>query len=411
MRSGPQPYAVLDLGTSKICCLIAMPDAEGRPMSIGIGYQRSQGVKSGQICDPAAAESAVRAAISQAERMAGVSLDGISVGISCGRLSSASFTAKASVAGDTVAQSDMVRVISGGEAYVERSGRGIVQLARSDWRIDGTAGIRDPRGLAGRELSVELTAVTADEPPVRNFLSVVERCHLAVESVAATPHASAMAVTHQEERVDGVLTVDIGAGVTSIAAFAGGRLLLAQAIPVGGNHITYDIARSFGTSVAEAERIKTLYGTLVKASSDETELIHFPVQNGDEIAYEQTTMAHLGRVIEPRISSLLGLIEERLRAAGLAELLSRRVVLTGGASQLQGLDLTWASRFQAMVRVGRPRPIGRMPANMCGPAYAAVLGLAWGARAAVEAAAGSATGRFAAGGYIGRVRHWIGSSF
>lgn len=411
MRSGPRPFAVLDMGTSKICCLIVMPDAKGHPMSIGIGYQRSQGIKSGQIFDAVAAETAARAAIGQAERMAGVSLEGVAVAISCGRLSSAAFKARATIAGDTVVQGDMDRVITGGEAYVERSGRGIVELARSEWQIDGTAGIRDPRGLAGRELSVELTAITADEPPVRNFLAIVERCHLAIESVAATPHASALAVTSPDERRDGVLTVDIGAGVTSIAAFADERLLMAQAIPVGGNHVTYDIARAFGTSVSEAERIKTLYGTLVKASSDETELIHYPVQNGEENAYEQSTMAELGRVIEPRIESLLGLIEEQVRAAGLGELLSRRVVLTGGASQLQGLDLAWGSRFQSMVRVGRPLPIGRMPPNMCTPAYATVLGLAWAGHHAGAAVAVQAPGQAVGAGYIGRVRHWIGTSF
>ena len=413
-RTRPEPIpgmvGVIDIGTSKVCCIIAAPAADGCQL-LGLGHQRSGGIKTGVVVDVEAAERAVRAAVSQAERMAGIELDTIVLSVACGRLRSQSFIARAPVAGPIVARSDIDRVIAGGEAYAERSGRGVVQVTRSDWRLDGVKGVRDPLGLAGQELSVELTAVTADEAPLRNLLAVIERCHLGTGGLVAAPFASAIAVATSEERHAGALVVDIGAGVTSLAAFADGRLVHADVIPVGGNHVTFDIARNLVSSVADAERIKTLYGTLVKAQSDDSEVISYPGAGEDEGTYFQTTRAALREIITPRIAGHLALLEERLTAAGLGELAARRIILTGGGSQLLGLDQAWSRRLGGPVRLARPRPIGRMPANMCSPAFSTAIGLALGE---VSPDAAVRPGRQAAagpGGYLGRMRRWIAESF
>ncbi len=403
---------VVDLGTAKVCCLIAAPDAAGGPTMLGLGHQRSKGIKSGMVVDADEAERAVRAAVSQAERMAGVTLDSVVLSIACGRLKSFGFVAKAAIEGGPVKAADIDRVIAGGEAYVERgNGRSLIQLTRSDWQLDGVKGVRDPRGLAGRELSVELTAVTADEAPVRNLLSVVERCHLAVSGLVATPYASSVAVATVDERRAGVVVVDIGAGVTSIAVFAGARLVHADAIPVGGLHITYDVARALSTPVAEAERIKTLYGTMVKAASDQAEYFSFPGVGDDEQGAFQSSKARLREIIEPRIQHVFSLVEERLTGAALLGFLSGRIILTGGGSQLLGLDQLWMRRFGGSVRIGRPMPLGRMPSNMCSPAFATAIGLVIG-----EVAQGAVQGTIrrtpvGTGGYLGRMRQWIGESF
>ena len=403
---------VVDVGTAKICCLIAAPDGAGGQTLLGLGHQRSQGLKSGMVVDTDEAERAVRAAVGQAERMAGVSLDSVVLAVACGRLKSSGFVARALVEGGVVRTADIDRVIAGGEAYVERSnGRCLIQLTRSDWQLDSVKGVRDPRGLAGRELSVQLTAVTADEAPVRNLIGVIERCHLAVDGLVATPFASAIAVATPEERRAGVLVVDIGAGVTSLAVFAEGRFVHTDAIPVGGLHITYDIARALATPVTEAERIKTLYGTLVKAASDAAEFISFPGAGGDDQGSFQTSKARLREIVEPRVEHVFSLVEERLDGAGLMGFASGGVILTGGGSQLLGLDRVWMRRFGGAVRIGRPKPIGRMPPSMCSPAFATVVGLAVG-----EVAQGSALGSvrrtpIGSPGYLGRVRQWIGESF
>ncbi len=410
-RGGKSAIGVLDIGTSKICCLIAGPDADGQLTLMGLGHQRSIGLKSGMIVEPEAAERAVRSAVAQAERMAGLELSSVAISAVCGRPRSASFVARATVASPVVTHSDMARVISGGEVFAERNGRSLLQLACSGWRLDGARDIRDPSGLAGHDLAADLIAVTADEAPLRNLISVVERCHLSVSGVMVAPYASAYSVTSPEERQSAVLVVDIGSGVTSLAAYSLGSMIWLDSIPVASAHVTYDIARALVTPVAEAERIKTLYGTLTRAASDAAEVFSFPVSGEEEGSMYQTSKARLSELIEPRIEHLLGLIDERLGNAGLSGFASGRVVLTGGGSQLLGLDQVWMRRFGGSVRIGRPKPIGRMPASMASPLFATVIGLALGEFSQDEVVCQGRVERQGQDGYMGRMKQWLSESF
>ncbi len=300
---------LLDVGTSKIVCLIAAPQARSREAGggpgglrvYGVGHQRSRGLKAGVITDLEAAEQAVRDAVSQAERMAGVELDEVFLSVSCGRLRSHNFAANADVEAGVVTDNDIARVLAGGRAYAEREGRTLVHLNRYGFRLDGSAGVREPRGMAARKLSADLHAVTADDAPLRNLMLVVERCYLSVAGIVATPYASALAATSEEERRLGVTCIDIGGGATTIAVFSEGQFLYTDAIPVGGNHITFDIARNLQTPLAEAEQIKALYGTLVGAPSDEHEAFSFPLAGEEDGALAHTTKARLTTVIRPRM--------------------------------------------------------------------------------------------------------------
>jgi cell division protein FtsA len=395
-----------------VCCIIAARE-QGQPTLLGIGHQRARGLKSGMIVDADAAERCVRAAVGQAERMAGVSLDRIAVSVGCGRLRAASFAARSRIDGTVVREHDIDRILGAGEAYLERAGRTVIQLMRSDWRLDSAAGIADPRGLAGRELAIDLTAVTADDGPLRNLLGIIERSHMVADRMVAAGYASALAVTTEEERRLGTLVVEIGAGITSLAAFADGRLAHLDTIPVGGNHMTYDIARELVTTVHEAERIKTLYGTLVQAASNENEVFAYSVTGEDEGATNHVSKAFVRDVLKPRIDGLMNVVAERLAEAGLGEQATRRIVLTGGASQLLGLDQAWGERFGGAVRIGRPQPIGRMLVSMCSPAFSTALGLVGIAGEPQTARVGVAgfDGRRRDVGYIDRMQRWIRESF
>ena len=352
--SGRHTIAAVDIGTSKIACLVVGIEADGAPVLLGIGHQRSQGLKAGVVTDGDAAAGALRAVVAQAERMAGTSAERVLLAVSCGRLKATRFIARAPVAGPVVRQEDVARVLAGGEAWLERGGRTLVEVAHSDWRLDGQDGIRDPRGLAARELAVELAAVTADEGPLRNLVTVAERCHLAVDGLFAAPVASALAVTSPEERRVGALVIDFGAGVTTLARFHDGRPSLVEALPFGGNHITFDLARGLVTTVAEAERIKTLYGTLVKAASNESELVSYPVVGEEEAALFQASRARIAELIRPRVDQLLDLVAERLAGSGPMVGGAGSIVLTGGSSQLVGFDRAWVERFGGTARIGRP---------------------------------------------------------
>ncbi len=411
-RNARELIGVIDIGTSKICSAIAIPDADGRQTLLGFGHQRSRGLKSGTVVDADEAERAVRAAVAQAERMAGVNFDRVVVSLSSGRMRSTSFVARAPVEGGVVRNHDIDRILVAGEAWLDRAGRASIQLTRSQWRLDGVSGIVDPLDMAGRELAAELTAVTADEGPVRNLMGLVEKSHMLVERVVAAPYASALAVTTPLERQQGICVVEMGAGVTSIAVFDADRLQHIEAVPVGGNHVTYDIARELVTTVSEAERVKSLYGTLVVAASDATETITYPVAGDDEPgALHQTSKAHVRQIIAPRIEGLFDLVAERIAAAHLDPAVLQRAVLTGGGSQLLGIDRAWSARFGGSARIGRPEPFGGMSPSLCTPSFATVIGLLEIAR---HPHVKARIGQRLAGqdrGYLHRVERWIRESF
>ncbi|MEQ1712598.1 MAG: cell division protein FtsA, partial [Hyphomicrobium sp.] len=365
------PIGVLDIGTSKIVCLIASVDPRGpehgdipRATVLGVGHQRSRGVKAGVITDLDDAEEAVRTAVGQAERMAGVTLDAVYVAVSCGRLKSRIFSANADVEAGVVADGDISRAMAGGRAYAERDGRTLVHLNRLGFRLDRTAPVRDPRGMAARQLSADLHAVTADDAPVRNLVMAVERCHLGVAGLIAAPYASALAASTVDERRLGVTVIDLGGGTATMASFADGQLIHADAVPVGGNHLTYDIARALQAPLAEAERIKALYGTLVVASSDEHEAFSYPLAGEEEGATNRATRAQLRAVIQPRVAGTMALIAERLARADMASVATGRVVLTGGSSQLVGLGDFAAAALGRPVRAAGVSQIAGLPAGV-----------------------------------------------
>jgi cell division protein FtsA len=284
-------------------------------------------------------------------------------------------------------------------------------MNRLGFRLDGMDGILDPKGLAARQLTAHLHAVTADEAPLRNLLLLIERCYLGCDGLIATPYASALAATTEEERALGVTTIDFGAGTTSIGLFADGRFAGAEVIPVGSQHITFDIAKALQTPLVEAERIKTLYGTLVTAQSDEHESFTYPLAGEEDGATYQTTKARLTDIIRPRVAQILGLVRERLAQNGASAYAGDKIVLTGGASQLLGSSEFTANQLGRPVRAGRPAQLAGLPDSLSGPQFAALAGLA-----IASAQYGSEHGGYreranVARGYLGRGGSWLKAGF
>ena len=403
---------LLDVGTTKVACLVAVPaGAPGqRYRAVALGQHASRGLRAGVITDLDEAEQSVRGAVAQAERASGAILQEVYVSLACGRLKSLVFKANAEVAGGVVTAADIARLMAGGRAYAERDGRSLVHMNRIAVLVDGAAGFVDPRGMAASRISADIHAVTADDAPMRNLLTVVERARLEPVGLAVSPYASALASTTAEERRLGVITLDIGGGTTKIAVLAEGQLVHADVIPVGGNHITFDIARVLQTPLAEAERIKALYGTLAGAPSDEHEVISYPLAGEDEGASGATTRAELGSIVRSRVTAMIELVRERLAATTMAAP-GDRVVLTGGCSQLAGFAAYLANAVDRPVRGARPHPMPGMPGGACGPAFSTVGGL-------LEALNGGGGGIMTCRrreqrsvGYLGRVGAWIREGF
>ena len=373
--------------------------------------QKSKGVKAGVLTDLDAAEDAVRAAISQAEQAAGVNIGSVSVAISAGRLGSKHFAANADIGSGVVSDSDVQRMMDGGRAFAERDGRMLIHMNRLGFRLDGTEGVLDPRGLAARKLSAHLHAVTADEAPLRNLLLLIERAHLACDGLGCC------AVCQCACRDDGrrarawCYNNRFRRRHNDNRHFRGRAFVGADVVPVGSQHVTFDIAKTLQTPLVEAERIKTLYGTMVTAQSDEHEAFTYPLAGEEDGATYQTTKARLTDIIRPRVAQILGLVRERLAENGASAYAGEKIVVTGGASQLLGISEFVANQMGRPVRIGRPIAMPELPEAFSGPQFATIAGLAI-ASVAQDTGFGSYRDRGdPARGYLGRVSSWLKAGF
>lgn len=415
---------VLDIGSSKVVCLIAhlkpvdgssvLPNRTHTAELVGFGHQRSRGVKGGSIVDLDAAEQAIRLAVDAAERMSGLTVESLIVNLSTGKLASEAYAASVTIGGHEVEDSDIHRVLDAGSAHSIREGRSVVHALPIGFSLDDARGIRDPRGMLGDTLGVDMHVVTAESAPVRNILLCIERCHLHVDAVVATPYASGLAALVDDEAELGVAVIDMGGGTTSLAVFHEGRFIHADCVAVGGNHVTNDIARGLATPISHAERLKTLHGSPLPCPSDEREFLTVPHTGEDGDVPSQVPRSQLVRIIRPRIEETLELVRDRLVASGFAATAGRCVVLTGGACQLTGVTEVARRVLGKQVRIGRPLGISGLPEAGKGPAFCAAVGLVvYPQVAQIEQFEPKRAKylRTGTGGYLSRVGSWIRDSF
>ncbi len=382
----PTVVSILDVGTSKICCVIArlhpreetvvLPGRTHRIEVIGIGHQRSRGVKSGVIIDLDAAEQAIRQSVDAAERMAGLTVESLIVNVSSGRLVSEAFSADISVGGMEIRESDISRVLHAGAQHALAPERSVVHSLPIGFALDGEQGILDPRGMIGEKLGVDMHVLTAENAPLRNLELCINRAHLSIEAMVATPYASGLAALVDDESQMGSACIDMGGGTTTLSVFLNGRFIFCDAVAVGGHHVTMDLARGLSTRLDDAERLKVLHGSVLAGASDGDDVISVPgIDPEDSDAIHQVSKAHLTRIIRPRIEETLELIRDRLARSGFADAVGKRIVLTGGASQLNGVGELARRIMSKHVRIGRPMGIKGMPEAAKGPAFSTAVGL------------------------------------
>ena len=417
--------AALDVGSSKVVCLIGRLRPHGpqqvltrRSHSvevIGFGHTLARGTKAGSVVNLVQAEDAIRRAVDAAERMASVEIESVVLSISSGRPTSELFAAEIELVGSAVTENDIARVLSAGSRHSLRDGRAVLHSLPVGYSIDGVNGVRDPRGMLGSRFGVDMHVATTDIAAARNLMLAVERCHLDVEAMAASPYVAALAVLADDEGDLGAAVVDMGAGTTTIAAFQAGRLVHIDGFALGGHHVTMDLARGLNARIADAERIKTLYGTVLSGASDERDMITVPPLEEHEREQAQlVSRATLVSIIKPRVEEILEMVRDRLAACPIASDRRGHVVLTGGASQLNGLPELAARLIGRPVRLGRPLGIGGAPDAAKGPAFAVAAGLLVYPQAAhlehfeARRKRQLMTGT---GGYFARVGRWLRESF
>ena len=373
--------AVLDVGSSKICCFIAFADPRGEPNVVGIGQQASRGIKNGSIVDMEQTEEAVRNAVHAAEHMAGETIEQVIVNLSGGYPVSSSVGVEVAIDGHEVAETDLHRIFQQGRQaeclkLQSDSGRQAIHTSPTGYSVDGNRGVRDPLGMYGDLLGVNLHIVTASSGAIRNLTTCLQRCHLDPIGFVVSPYASGLACLVDDERELGVTVIDMGGGTTTLAIFYEGNVVYTDLVPVGGNHVTSDIARGLSTPLAHAERIKTLYGHAVASRADEREMIDVPqVGETDDEAGHQVSRSILNGIMQPRLEETLELVRSRIETSGLDKVAGRRVVLTGGACQLPGLTDLAGLVLDKQVRIGKPVRIKGLAEATSGPAYATCAGL------------------------------------
>jgi len=403
--------AALDIGTTKVCCFVAKPDGQGGSRVVGIGHQVSRGIKAGAVVDFDLAESAVRNAVEAAERMAEERVEQVIVNVTGAQAQAQTVGVEVAIAGHQIGDADLQRVLDQTQAHGAQPERRLLHAVPTDFTIDGNRGIRDPRGMFGANLGVMLNLVSVADGPLRNLELVVQRCHLEVADRVLSAYASGLATLVEDETDLGVTVLDMGGGTTGLSVFYGGSLVFADVIPVGGQHVTNDIARGLATPVAQAERLKTLYGSAIPSPSDEREMLAVP-QIGEQgaDAVQQVPRSMLVGIIQPRIEETYEMVRERLEASGHARIAGRRLVLTGGASQLTGARELAARVLDKQARTGRPLRLQGLAEATQGPAFATAAGLVAYSLARPFDVVGRTQAR-AASGRFGRFGRWLKENF
>ena len=373
--------AVLDIGSSKICCFIAEVKNHGTLEVIGIGHQASRGVKSGTIVDLKAAETAVAHAVEAAETMAKDRLQGqpiasVTVNVAGVHTLTHPLSVHVKIVGHEVSERDVRAALAHSRSVAVPGKDELIQVIPAAYAIDRTRGIQEPRGMVGEMLNVNITAVTGFSSALCHLSTIAAQNHLMLDGFCAAPYASGLAALAGDEVQLGCTVIDMGGGTTSIAVFSGGKLVYTAAIPVGGINVTNDIARGLTTSLADAERIKTLYGSAHAAGTDSGAMIDVPPVGEEEPSQPNyVPRSLLTGIIQPRIEETFELVRAKLVDSGINKIAGRRVVLTGGASQLPGLCDIAQMILDKQIRLGRPQHIKGLAEATGGPAFSTAAGL------------------------------------
>ncbi len=373
--------AALDIGSTKISCMIAdrvaakhkLADARTSLRIIGFGHVASRGIKNGAVVNVEEAELAIRQAVDTAERMAQRRISRVSVSISGGRPQSLRHGAAVNVANGIVARADLDRAVAAALAEFSPSGRTLLHLAPIGFALDGIESEHEPIGLHGSQLAVEFGVVTVDTAAINNLRSAIEGAHLQVTGFSLAPLSAARAVLTDDEMTLGTAVVDIGGAVTTLAFVKNGSVIAADTMHIGGTALTHDIAQGLGTTIAHAERMKTLFGSALPNGHDANQPLAVPIlgEKGSDSVHH-VPKSSLNAIIIPRLEEIL---EQVAHVFSNWDVQVMRVVFTGGAAQLAGLRDLGQHVLQRPCRVGTVSELQGLTDTIRQPGFAVTAGL------------------------------------
>jgi cell division protein FtsA len=388
-RANRRPFAVLDIGSSKMCCMIADPDRQGGVHLLGQGTHASAGIRAGEISDLEAISEVIGKTVQAAERDAGISLSSVTIVLPGGKPKSEIQTRSITLSDNTVSRRDMRRLMDRGTTREDVATHQPMQMQTLQYGLDEVRDISDPQGMRGRVLSVDYTVVSAAKTSLANFREALALNHLSVDRFIHSAYAAGAACLSEEERDLGSTIIDFGGGTTSIATFMDGKLIYADTVPLGGHHVTTDIARILSIPLAEAERMKAIEGSIMPI--DTLALAPAPIQEAMKLGHsDNITLPGLGDTIEvggkkiernllsaiirPRIDEILEMLMSRMTQAKMHHAAGSRLILTGGASQLTGFRDFCNTTLEKTTVLGVPSGITGMANDTVSPSNAAAIG-------------------------------------
>lgn len=363
----------LDIGTTKVCTLIAQKSGKNLEI-LGVGSHPSHGLKKGSVVNIEKTVESIRSSIEEAKLMAGIEeLESATVGIAGNHIYCFNSSGVVPVKNKEINQADIDRVIEAAKAVLIPSDREIIHVIPQEFKVDNTVGIKNPIGMCGSRLEVNVHIVTGKTPLIHNLVKCVEQAGLQANSIILQPIASSRSVLSTEEKELGVVLIDIGGGTTDIAVWKEGSLLHSQIIPLGGNHFTNDLAVALKIPHNEAERIKLTHGTVLKdAHLNET---YLTVQGLSGTRPREVSLSFVGEVLEARAEELFSVIKELVLEKNLQDEITGGLVLTGGGALIKNLPELAEYYLEKPVKLGYPNAFGGMTTAMQHPKFSTVLGL------------------------------------
>ncbi|MBV1897087.1 MAG: cell division protein FtsA [Rhodobacteraceae bacterium] len=383
--------AILDVGSSKIACLILRFDGTGRLSDdnsigslagqsgfrvIGAATTRSRGVNFGEVTAMQETERAIRTALQAAQKMAEIRVDHVIACFSGANPRSYGLNAQIELEGQVVDENEISRVLAACDVPEYGAGREVLHAQPVNFALDHRSGLADPRGQLGQSLSVDMHMLTVDADAIQNLAYCIKRCDLELAGIASSSYVTGVSSLVEDEQELGSACIDLGGGSTGISIFMKKHMIYADSVRMGGDHITADISKGLGVPMANAERIKTFYGGVHATGMDDREMIDIGGDTGDwEHDRRTVSRAELIGIMRPRVEEILEEVRARLDAAGFEHLPSQQIVLTGGGSQIQGLDSLASRILGQQVRQGRPLRVHGLPQAATGPGFAGAVGL------------------------------------
>ena len=365
----------LDVGSAKICALVAEIGPTGEYRILGTGVAPSKGIRRGMVVDLDKCSRSIAMAVDRAQQMSGRPVHEVYVAISGDHIKSLNNHGVVTVSDleGEITEDDVARALEAAGLIQLEPGREVLHTATKQFIVDNYEGILDPVGLVGKRLEVEVHIITAATAALENLIRAVNRAGLAIEDIILSSLASAAAILLEAERELGVVIADVGGGTTDLAVFKEGSLIDTAVLPLGGGHITSDLAYGLGTPLGHAEKVKHEVAVALATLCSEKQSVTVPTVGGQaEKSYE---CKYVAEIVEPRVQEILGLIDQHISLFSSWNLLPGGLVVTGGGSCLRGMAEIVERDLGVAVRIGIPQEVDGFDDIIGHPAFSTAVGL------------------------------------